>query len=218
MDWRYLRKAAWLDTRAHFVSKIPTKGALLDLGSSDGETLCHFHELRPDLRFYAADLFGTPEKYPSGCEFISLDLQTGRLPWSDASMDAITCMHLVEHLNSLENVFHEATRLLQPGARLYIETPHPKTVLLPSPKGDAMGKFTLNFFDDLTHLKPVTLGALAQHSERAGLKIVKAGVSRNLLFAAAYPLLKFSRPGRKRYTAQVHWLGWSNYFVAERAA
>jgi SAM-dependent methyltransferase len=215
MDWRYLRKAAWLDTRARFVNQVPRRGALLDLGSSDGETLCHFRELRPDLRFYAADLFGAPEKYPNGCEFYCLDLQTDALPWSSASMHAITCMHLVEHLKTLDNVFREAARLLKPGAKLYIETPHPKTVFLPSTEG---GEFTLNFFDDLTHVEPVTPRALAQHSERAGLKVARMGVSRNLLFAAAYPLLRFSRPSRKRYTAQVHWLGWSIYLVAERIA
>jgi len=35
VDWRYFHKAAWLGTRAKFVSAIPTQLALLDLDSSE---------------------------------------------------------------------------------------------------------------------------------------------------------------------------------------
>ena len=73
MDWRHLRAAPWLDTRARFVSRVPPKGTLLDLGSSDGGTLRHFAELRPDLRFLAVDIAGTPENHPAGCQFHRAD-------------------------------------------------------------------------------------------------------------------------------------------------
>ena len=58
MNWTYLRPFAWVDTRARFVAGTPAGGALLDLGSSDGETLGHIAELRPDLRLFAADRAG----------------------------------------------------------------------------------------------------------------------------------------------------------------
>ena len=61
MYWIYLRACAWVDTRARFVAGTPPGGTLLDLGSSDGETLGHIAELRPDLRLFAADSAGTPE-------------------------------------------------------------------------------------------------------------------------------------------------------------
>ena len=57
-----MRRFPWLDTRARFVARIPQAGKLLDLGSSDGETLCHIAELRPDLRLFAADMAGQPQK------------------------------------------------------------------------------------------------------------------------------------------------------------
>jgi hypothetical protein len=60
MNWARLRYASWLDTRAGFVAATPRGGSLLDLGSSDGETLGHFAELRPDLKFFATDLAGRP--------------------------------------------------------------------------------------------------------------------------------------------------------------
>jgi SAM-dependent methyltransferase len=200
------------------VASVPRGGALLDLGSSDGETLRHMAELRPDLRLHAADLAGAPEAYPAGTKFVRADLERDRLPWADASMDAVTCLHLVEHLRELRLLFSETARLLKPGARAYFETPHPKTVSLPSPTGKAAGSFTLNFFDDPTHIQPVPIESLSQHAREAGLEVISYGISRNWLFAAAYPFYFFAPPSRKKFTARVHWIGWSSCAVARKPA
>jgi SAM-dependent methyltransferase len=216
MNWALLRHLPWLDTRARFVAAVPAAGALLDLGSSDGETLGHIAELRPDLRLYAADREGQPAKYPAGCQFQRADLERDKLPWPDRTMDGITCMHLIEHLNTLSPLLSEVARLLKPGGRVYFETPHPRTLALPSPRGAATGTFTLNFFDDPTHVRPVAMGALAQQVRSAGLQVVASGTSRNWAFAAAWPLLAFLPPSRKKFTARVHWLGWSAFLVACR--
>lgn len=217
MNWKLLRHAPWLDTRARFVASVRQGGNLLDLGSSDGETLRHMAELRPDVQFYACDLVGAPEKYPEGCNFQRANLEKDRLPWPDASMDAITCMHLIEHLSSLENVLNECARLLKPGGKVYFETPHPKTLAYPSPKGRSAGTFTLNFFDDVTHIRPVAVGGLAVSCRRSRLHVSHSGVSRNWLFAAAYPFLLFGPRNRKHYTAKIHWVGWSAFLIAEQS-
>ena len=73
---------------------------------------------------------------------------------------------------------------------------------------------TLNFFDDSTHIKPVTTGQIAYSLRDVGLDIESSGVARNWLFAAAYPLLRLTPPSRKRYVAQTNWIGWSAYVVA----
>ena len=135
MNWAWLRTFPWLDTRARFVASLPKGAALLDLGASDGETLGHFAQLRPDLRFFAADKTGQPQKYPTGCKFHRADFERETLPWLDGSIDAITCMHLIEHLHDLSLLLQEAARLLKPGARIYFETPHPKSLSLSSPRG-----------------------------------------------------------------------------------
>jgi len=216
MNWTYLRRCAWVDTRARFVAGTPRGGTLLDLGSSDGETLGHIAELRPDLRLFAADREGAPESYPAGCQFQRADLERDRLPWGDGSMDAVTCMQLIEHLGDLTLLLHEAARLLKPGGRIYFETPHPKSLTLPSPRGRAAGSFTLNFYDDPTHVRVVTMEALAQQARSVGLAAVGSGISRNWLFAAAYPFYFFLPASRKKFTARVHWVGWSAYLVARR--
>src|ERR1035437_3824194 len=176
MNWLHLRRAPWLDTRARFVAGVRLDGTLLDIGSSNGETLSHFAELRPDLRFFATDLAGEPEKYPPGCQFHRGDLQQDKLPWPDASMDAITCMHLVEHLTDLTLLFREAARLLKPGGSIYIETPHPKPLLYST---SIKAPFTINLYDDASHVKRVPIGVLAKLARKVGLEPIAGGSARN---------------------------------------
>jgi len=207
-----------VDTRAKFVASVPPQGCLLDLGSSDGETLGHLAELRPDLKLRAADLCGKPESYPKNCEFARVNLETQPLPWEDASVDAITCMHLVEHLQTVQPLMREVARLLKPGGRVYFETPHPRTLSLASPTGEAAGTFTMNFYDDPTHVRLVSMGALAQAARGVGLPVLTSGTSRNWLFALAWSWLWLAPPSRKRFTALAHWRGWSAYLIARRPA
>lgn len=215
MNWKYLRPFPWLDTRARFVAQTPHGGTLLDLGSWNGETLGHFPQLRPDLKLFAADKAGTPETYPPGCEFHRADFERDTLRWPDGSMDAITCLHLVEHLHSLDVLLREMARLLKPGGRVYFETPHPKTLALPS-LGPSAIPFTMNFHDDPTHVRMVTTEELADAATKVGLRVESAGTSRNWLFAASHGLYALMPPSRKKFTAHVHWLGWSAYLVARR--
>jgi SAM-dependent methyltransferase len=212
VNWRVLRKFPWIDTRARFIATTPHGGTLLDIGASDGETLNHFAELRPDLRFFATDIAGIPEKYPTVTQFYRGDLERDALPWPDNSFDSITCMHLVEHLRNHALLFSEIGRLLKPTGRVYFETPHPKTLHLPSAKG----KFTLNFFDDSTHVDIVTVNQLAELGAANGLRTLRTGISRNLIFAAAYPFYLFRGPSRQRFTALTHWIGWSAYLIAKK--
>ncbi len=216
MNWKHLRHGSWLDTRARFVDQLPTGGTLLDIGSADGETLGHFAELRPDLKLFATDLAGTPEKYPAGCQFHRGDIQKDALPWPAGSLDGITSLHLVEHLVTLDFFFAEAARLLKPGGRIFIETPHLKTVVIPSLPGRWAGTFPMSFYDDLTHTRPVAMGVLAHAVHKSGLRIKCTGTSRNWLFAASHLFYILAPPSRQKFTAKLHWLGWSAYMVAER--
>jgi 2-polyprenyl-3-methyl-5-hydroxy-6-metoxy-1,4-benzoquinol methylase len=216
MNWARLRHFPWADTRARFVARAPRGARLLDLGSSDGETLRHIAELRPDLKLFSVDIAGAPASYPAGCTFHRANLERDRLPWPDGSMDRITCMHLVEHLNDLTALLRECTRLIKLGSEIYFETPHPKTLALPSPRGAAAGTFTVNFYDDPTHVRLVRMEELAAALQGLGFEIRQSGISRNWLFAAAYPLFLFLPSSRKKFTARVHWLGWSAYLIGRR--
>lgn len=216
MNWSRWRLIPWIDTRAAFVAQTPRGGRLLDLGSSDGGTLCHMAELRPDLVFASVDIAGRPQHTPPNIDFARADLETDRLPWPDRSFDSITCMHVVEHLRSADNLWRETARLLKPGGRIYVETPAPESVNAPSPPESLRGKVTLNFYDDSTHVAPVPIAALAEDARAQALVVRRAGRSRNWLFVASYPFLVLLGQSRKRYVAKLHWTGWSAYLVAER--
>lgn len=210
MNWTYWRNFLFIDTRFKFIGGLPKSAHLLDIGSSDGQTLCHFHEARPDLVLYATDLEGTPEAYPAGTNFFRGDITADTLPWKDQTFDGITCMHLVEHLNDVRHLLNEAFRVLKNGASIYIETPHPKTTRLSISNIAIAGKFTYNFWDDPTHVQVVPLGKLAGCASSAGFTVEKMGISRNLFFAALYPF-SFLLDARKRMICKVHFIGWSVY-------
>lgn len=126
-------------------------------------------------------------------------------------------MHVVEHLHDPAHLLREAARVLKAEGRLYVETPHPKSIHVPSVTSRGAEHVTLNFYDDSTHVRPVPVAELVKIAEDIGLSPVESGTSRNWLFVGAYPLLLAFRPHtRARYVAQLHWTGWSSFLVASR--
>jgi SAM-dependent methyltransferase len=218
MNWARIRRFPWIDTRAAFVARVPNGGALLDVGSSDGCTLGHIAELRPDLVLHAADRAGSPDRYPPGCRYHQLDFEKDKFQLSAGSIHAVTCLHVVEHIRDLPVMLAELHRVLKPGASAYFETPAPKSLVMPSAPGDAAGRFPMNFYDDLTHVRFVSIGALASHAREAGFQVQRTGISRNWAFVAAYPFFLFMPDSPQKFTARLHWHGWSAFLVARKAA
>jgi hypothetical protein len=126
-------------------------------------------------------------------------------------------MHVVEHLQQPYHVIAESSRVLRPGGRTYVETPHPKSTTLESARGDGAGQVTVNFHDDRTHVKPVPVESLQGWMRENALAPIQFGTSRNLLFCAAFPLYLIVRStSRRRYVAQLHFTGWSTYVIGEK--
>ncbi len=196
------------------MARTPVGGRLLDLGTSDGSTLRHFAELRPDIRFAAVDL-NRPVALPEGTEFVPVDLERGPLPWPDGTFDSITCMHLIEHLRDSMALWSECARVLKRGGRLYVETPGPLSLTAKPVSGPAAGSVTMNFHDDPTHTSLVPVKQMESDAEASGLRVSDSGKSRNWIFVVLYPLLVLLRPDtRPRYVAKLHWMGWSHFVVA----
>jgi SAM-dependent methyltransferase len=215
MNYTNWRNFLFIDTRFNFIGKLPKAGSLLDIGSSDGQTLTHFNEARPDLKLYSTDIAGKPELYPPQTNFFRGDITKDSLPWASETLDAITCMHLVEHINDCNNLFSEAYRLLKPGAKMYIETPHPKTLALSMPYASMASKFTFNFWDDLTHQQIMPIGKLAALSAPFNFEVTASGTSRNWLFAFLYPFSFLLSP-RKKIITLVHFIGWSSFIILQK--
>ena len=215
MKWLYLRACPWMIPVPGLSPARRMEGRCCTGVRWPAKRWATWDKLRPDLRFFATDLVGAPRIIPPAASSNGrICSGTGclgqRVRW-----DAVTCLHLVEHLHDLTLLLQKTARLLKPGGRIYFETPHPKTLTLSSLHGSAVGTFPMNFRDDLTTCGwsrwdrwPTTCAGW--------LEIVASGISRSWPLAAAYPLFVFLPASRQKFTARLHWLGWSAYLIARR--
>ncbi len=83
-----------------------------------------------------------------------LDFETQKLPYKNDSVDVIKCYHLLEHLNprAFNTLLKEMYRVSKNGTIIRFVTPHENSSL---------------FHDDPTHVRPVTPGMMALHSQNA---------------------------------------------------
>ncbi len=183
MDWRHLRRVPWLDRRARFLARTPTAGWHLEVGCSTGGTLRHFMELRPDLRFAAVDVVDFSASIPAGVSFHRADVSADALPFPDGQFDSIGLMHVAEHLPQFGRAPTELARVLRPGGRLYVEGPGQRSLLMPSSTRD----FPLNFYDDPSHIAPMTRGRMAHVFGVGGLRVRSSGAARSWLLILGLP-------------------------------
>jgi len=108
----------------------PTAGArCLDLGSDNGVVSLLLR--RGGGEWASADV--TDEAVASIRELVGEDVhqvREGRLPFGDASFDAIVVVDMLEHVPDEADFVSELARTLKPGGRLVINTPHLKRTLL----------------------------------------------------------------------------------------
>jgi len=86
------------------------QGRALEVGAGPGFLAEYARVRRPDLRWIATDVLAAP--------WNDLAADGGRMPFADASFDAVLCLDLVHHLARPRDFFAEAARVLRPGGRL----------------------------------------------------------------------------------------------------
>ncbi|MCF7708703.1 MAG: class I SAM-dependent methyltransferase [Verrucomicrobia bacterium] len=209
MNWKALRRFTWLDRRARFIWRTPGGGRHLDVGCSVGDTLGHFVELRSDLEYSAVDVADFSERMPGGVRFERCDLVGDTLPFESGYFDSVTMMHVLEHLpvGGYGNAAKEIARVLQPGGRLYVEGPGPRSVLFPS----STRTVTLNFYDDPTHIAPLSKGRIARVFGEHGLDIVGSGSARSWPLILGMPLSLMKRDYLHFLGGFLHLFGWVVY-------
>lgn len=140
------RAAEYLSTFAEAAIE-PGNGRILDLGCGRGEWL----ELLSEKGFTATGVDMNTSMLDE-CRELGLDVVEGDAvaylaSLEDASVSAITSMHLVEHLphDVMIRLIDEAHRVLKPGGILVLETPNPENITVGS----------CWFYMDPTHRNPI---------------------------------------------------------------
>lgn len=216
------------DIRLEFIRELPAGAKVLDAGCGAFKTLLRLQAARPDLRFYGLDQLDVASQCPAGIEFARVNFETGAFPFTDAQFDAIFFCHVLEHLQERMTVLAEFARVLKPGGRIYIEGPSTRSLWLPSLPGlrsqdpaNAIGD-DLNFFDNFTHVRPLTRRGLQMFLQMAGCACPRSGFVRHprKLLAAPGLLLGGLLLRRRRWVCLALWelFGWSVYAVGVKNA
>ena len=99
---------------------IPPGAVVLDAGCGSGRIFRY--ELAPGCRVVGVDIGAELRDNPNVADRIRGDVQ--RLPFADASFDAVLAGHVVEHLSRPGVAMAEVARVLKPGGRFLLLTPN----------------------------------------------------------------------------------------------
>jgi SAM-dependent methyltransferase len=131
----------------------------------------------------------------------------------DEYFDGIWIVHVIEHLLNGDKAVEKLTEKLKPGGYMYIEYPGLKSTKLPSMYG------TLNFKDDLSHVRVYSVKELTQVFEQKGCRVLKAGTRRNIYFILVAPFRILGHLIRgKKLIGNIFWdiMGFAEYLYVRK--
>ena len=204
--------------RYKFIDSLHKGATVLDIGCGNGQIQKFIKQYRPDLRFISVDKYDFSKKV-SFETFFKVDISTEVLPITDDSVDAVFCVHVLDHIMSYDLVLSEIKRVLKSSGSIYIEVPSTRSLYLPS-FGMLKGPGTINFYDDPTHVRPFTRHSLYHIGKRIGAEQFRTGFARNwtyCLLAPAIILYSLIKRDRQMF-GTVLWsiVGWSVYLWGKR--
>lgn len=122
-------------------------------------------------------------------DFSRLDLETGPLPYPDATFRLVICAHVLEHLHDPEHAVREMRRVLAPGGHLYVEVPSERTARAPSMPCWLGPGPSLAFHDDPTHVgQPWSPDQLSAFLSERRFQVLQTGRARSPGLWPAAPL------------------------------
>jgi len=127
--------------------------------------------------------------------------------------DLVVFSHVIEHLRDGLGVLARLAMKLRPGGIIYVETPHARSLRLPSMKG------SLNFRDDDTHVRVYSREEIADTLIASGCAILRAGTRRSVKRMILMPFHCLNSLMRDGYVAgSAFWdiLGFATVVVARR--
>ena len=180
-----LTKHYWhFHPRFRFFKCVPRNCKLLDIGAGSGG-LSFWKDWsfpqRTDIRMYAIDLV-KGEYFDRYEDFQIINLDHEDMKFSNNEFDAVIMSHVIEHLTNPDHVLREIYRVLKPGAKAYFELPTPETISFPRQKEfmeQGINVTTVNFFDDLTHIRTYTMDQLQSLMKDHKFTILESGIIQN---------------------------------------
>lgn len=192
-------------------------GVILDYGCNDGHVTNMIHGTKENELVYLADIENhLNEKFKGKWTFLYINKEDSSVDIEDMRFDGITCIHTLEHILEPQNPMKEFYRLLKPGGKLYIETPNPRALYVPNLDMN----HTWNFYDDPTHIRPYTSGALSRLCYNHSFNVLKSGIYRSWKYALALPIAPLIslvlQDWRPMHYALIHAIGWSSYCLCQK--
>jgi SAM-dependent methyltransferase len=164
------------------VPAIGPGAVIADLGCSSGYLLEELHERWPDALLVGVDLVASGLRSASRnvpeAELVLADVT--RLPFGDATVDAVVSANLLEHVPDDAAALAEVARVLRPGGRAAIIVP--------------AGPGLYDYYDRfLEHERRYGRHELAYLAARAGLRIVRDAYVGSLIYPAFWAVKKRNR-------------------------
>jgi SAM-dependent methyltransferase len=99
---------------------------LLDVGCWDGGFSRRWIEAAAAGRALGVEVYEEPARSAEACglEVARIDLESGRFPWEDESVDILVCNQVLEHLKNVWLPMNEMHRVLRPGGHAVLSVPN----------------------------------------------------------------------------------------------
>ena len=145
-----LAKKSWLIKTGKFPeiiekNKICKLGRMIDIGCGVGSTAIFFKDFFKEV--YAADQnCYLSEEAKKSIQFLKIDLNFEKFPYSDGYFDLVTALQVIEHLENPFHVMNEAHRILRHEGFFIISIPNPFQIAsrLKFLFGGNIGRYTLD--------------------------------------------------------------------------
>jgi SAM-dependent methyltransferase len=180
-----LAHAAIHDVVVEILARLPERGALLDVPAGEGALAARLKNAGFDV--HCCDL------YPQIFRLRDVEIKRGdlseKLPYADASFDAVVCVEGIEHIENPQQAAREFARILKPRGHLIASTPNilnieerVKTLLYGytshfkplSRERLAYERARVADMEEIAlHINPVSYCELRYTLERCGFEIIK---------------------------------------------
>ncbi len=141
-------------------------------------------------------------------QFLKCDIENNDLTEiPNDTYNVINLSHIIEHIDSGDNLLQTLAKKLKKNGIIYVETPSERSLKLPSFYG------TLNFWDDTTHKKVYSIKEMENALTLSGCTILKSGIRHNIKKIIFLPLIR-----DKKISATLFWdiVGFAHYVIAKK--